>query len=253
MPLLVINSSRPLNAEEFKKVQGFIDSLPVKPATKETHVGVTLDCSGSMYQIKSDIIGAYNTFIDTLEGSQGENSEIFTTLVTFGEGHGPARVKYSHKTLSDLVKLTEDSYIPSGNTPMYDAIWYTIQELERYDVAGKDVAFLVNIFTDGYENASRFGRQAAVKEKIKALQARGNWTFTFTGANVDLDKIHAETAIPMGNMQAFFADSKGVMRMARQQVNSTASYMAARNEGMIAVNDFYNVKNTVDSEEKPAV
>ena len=228
-----------IDTENVDKVKDFVEALS-KPKTKETHVGVALDSSGSMYPIKSDTIGAYNSFVDTLSKDEGGAGTIYTTLATFGEEYGAAKLKYAHKPLSNLVKLTDATYTPSGNTPMFDAIWMVIESLEKYDVPGTDTAFLVNIFTDGYENASQFGRQQAVAEKIKALQAKGNWTFTFTGANVDLDKIQQQTNIPMQNMMAFRADSLGVQNMSGQHVNSTASYLAARKSGTLSVQDFYN-------------
>ena len=142
------------------------------------------------------------------------------------------------------MKLDDASYVPSGNTPMFDAIWLVITNLEVFDVPGKDVAFLVNIFTDGYENASEFGRQQAVAEKIKALQAKGNWTFTFTGANVDLDKIHQQTNIPLNNMMLFQANAAGVAMMNQQHVNSTQGYLAVRSTGASASADFYGNNNS---------
>lgn len=232
-----------IDTANVEKVKDFVEALS-KPKVKETHVGVALDSSGSMYPIKSDTIGAYNSFVDTLSKDDGGAGKIYTTLATFGEGYGAAKLKYAHKPLSALVKLDDASYVPSGNTPMFDAIWLVITNLEVFDVPGKDVAFLVNIFTDGYENASEFGRQQAVAEKIKALQAKGNWTFTFTGANVDLDKIHQQTNIPLNNMMLFQANAAGVAMMNQQHVNSTQGYLAVRSTGASASADFYGNNNS---------
>lgn len=250
--LKALEALKSLSPEQLQQLIDWATNLPEpEPTGKITHVGVALDSSGSMSSVAAETIGAYNAFIDTLNGGHESAGEFTVTLATFGEGMGEAKLKYAKKPLTDLVKLNERTYIPSGNTPMYDGIKLVIDALEPLD-KGTDTAFLVNIFTDGYENTSQPGAHEYVARSIKALTAKGNWTFTFIGANVDLNKIARDTNIPWGNIQSYVSTRAGTRAMSGQHVNSTAGYMAARSVGNLSVQDFYAppVLLTKEEEEK---
>ena len=237
--------------EDARKVIELLNNPPI-PQIKETHVGAVLDSSGSMLTVKHETIGAYNAFVAEVEASTEAAGKVYANLVTFGEGQGKVKTRFSHVLLSakktGLARLTETTYIPSGFTPMYDGIGSMINALERYDVAGKDVAFLVSIFTDGYENFSCEWTQERLNQKILELQAKGNWTFTFIGANVDLSKIQEDLGFLRGNMSSYVADSFGTSLMGQTHSHSSANFMNARAAGNLSVTDFYDSHNHVEPE-----
>lgn len=220
----------------------------IEPSKKETHIIGVLDSSGSMGVCKAETINSFNTFVDDVKDNKDAGGDTFTNLVTFGEGRGDVRVKHKHikaGARGKLNHLTAENYQPSGYTPMYDGIMKAIEIAERYDTGDGNIAFLVSIFTDGYENASKTtGEQLATK--IKALQEKGNWTFTFAGANVDLDEIARNTGILRQNMISYAYNPAGIQSMMHNHSQGTYSYMGARAMNATATADFYNGSQVVN-------
>lgn len=139
-------------------------------------VNVILDKSGSMGSKVQDVIGGFNLYLDELAKEQavtyGFTLTLFDTVVA---------VKYRAVSLSSVEKLTESSYLPSGNTALLDAIGETVQTL---NTDGFDKVITV-IMTDGEENSSREWTLQGIRELIRTKERAGNWTFVFLGANLD--------------------------------------------------------------------
>jgi uncharacterized protein YegL len=223
--------------EEFLKSQGF--SNPAPGGGKETHIAYVLDSSGSMSYCRDATIEGFNSSVDNVKRDAHLGGDVYVSLVTFGEGNTEVRVKYAHQSIDSLEKLTTETYVPQSGTPMYDGILETIKLLEEYDTPGGNKAFLVNIFTDGAENSSRKIDGPALSEKITALQKKGNWTFTVTGANINLDGLAQSIGIHRANMQAYTATPAGTKQAYASYSSSNSSYMANRGVGGQSVSDFY--------------
>lgn len=137
---------------------------------------------------------------------QPDADEMECTLTQFATRveriDGPMPVKRIHD-------LTLASYIPSGNTALYDAIMASIRALETVDAD----AYLVLIVTDGEENSSQEFKLADVRAKITALEATGRWTFTYLGANADAWSVAGAMGMSSGNVANYAAipDSAGAM------------------------------------------
>ncbi len=244
MATIELKDITPEQLERIKQIlEGKISSVKVHltPAKKETHIGVALDASGSMAGIKNEIIGAYNAAIDSLRADQDKLGTVYVTFVTFGEGGGAVIEKYRRQPLSKLEKLTPRSYQPSGMTPFYDGLGLLLSIMEQQDgVDGVDRAFLVNVFTDGMENASReWATPGKLKEYVEKLQAKGNWTITYAGANVNLAEVAQNVGLIFNNMAGFEATGVGVQNFGGQHVNSMQSYSASRGAGLLSTADFY--------------
>jgi hypothetical protein len=87
------------------------------------------------------------------------------TLVTFscaGRGTAPY-TQFDRLPIKSVPKLTQDDYLPSGMTPLYDAIGVTVGRLGESPVGDK---VIVVIMTDGEENSSREWSHAQVKALI---------------------------------------------------------------------------------------
>lgn len=210
---------------------------------KETHIGVALDSSGSMNFIKSDIMGVYNATLEQLQKGQEDLGLVTVTLVTFGEGLGEVAEKYRFKPLATLAPLTDETYHPSGYTPFYDGLGRLLTILETRDKQdGIDRAFLVNVFTDGLENHSREWVNGRIKTKVEELQARGNWTLTYAGANVNLNLVSQDTGLLRQNMIGYQPSHEGVVHLNSVQVNSTAGYTARRGAGYTSSPGFYEAQ-----------
>lgn len=206
----------------------------------KTRVAVVLDSSGSMQSIRNDIIGAFNANNTSIrDGAKASGTETFVTLVVFGESVQPVNVKFENQSVSALSDLDERSYVPQSGTPMYDGIGRAIASLKAAKTGEDDEAFLVNIFTDGYENASREWNGVMLSNEIKALQESGKWTFTVAGANIDLTALAGTLNIPIHNTIQFAPTTHGTQVMSHQHQHGNAQYFAARGVGMTQSAAFY--------------
>jgi len=101
------------------------------------------------------------------------------------------------------------------------------------------------IITDGHENQSsdykgEEGRKK-LKERIEMLEGEGNWTFTFLGANIDVQQVGSVgLSMSFGNVASFDATAEGVSESSSSISCSTSSYYASRRAGKTQVKDFYN-------------
>lgn len=128
-----------------------------------------LDRSGSMEECRADTIGGYNAFIDTQVPFGGT-----MTLVLFDHEYD---VVYKGKPIAEVPKLTRETFVPRGNTGLFDAIGRTIKE-------ASDDPKTVIILTDGQENSSRTYTKAHVKDLVEA-KTKSGWAFVYLGANQD--------------------------------------------------------------------
>jgi uncharacterized protein YegL len=186
-------------------------------------VSVILDKSGSMSTKIQDVIGGFNLYLDELGKEPavdyGFSLTLFDTIV---------EMRYKAVPLSNVAKLDDATYRPSGNTALLDAIGNTVQTA-RTD--GFDKAIAV-IMTDGEENSSREWTLQAIRELIKNKEAAGNWTFVFLGANLDAFAQGASLGVPMANAVRYDpANYRGVYAALSRSTNlfSAAAERVASN------------------------
>lgn len=187
-----------------------------------THISVVLDRSGSMARIRQDTIGGFNTF---LNGQKKESSEATFSSVQFDHDF---KVLNSFTPINEVVELTDETFIPRGNTALYDAIGRSIVECgEKLSEMNEDdrpdkVIFV--IITDGYENASMEYSQAKVHQMIKHQTDTYGWLFMFLGANIDAVKTGTSLGIDRDFSSDFGANSRGV--------NSSFENLSCKMSGM---------------------
>lgn len=227
------------SAEDLKRLAEEIKTIATKMETKETHIVVVLDSSGSMASIKTETINAFNDFIETVKSNADKGGKTTVSLVVFGERGQKVKVKIDKQSVDTIVPLDEETYLPGAYTPMYDGIGTGINLVKSKDTGKGDIAFLVQIFTDGLENDSREFTGPQIRDLVKSLEAKGNWTFTFAGANVDLNKINQEIGIRVGNMVGYEATGAGMRGMSASNSVGTQSYFASRVAGEKSLGNFY--------------
>ncbi len=175
------------------------------PKNDVTHITVVLDRSGSMSSVAADAVGGFNTFLAQQQKLPGAAT---MTLVQFDHEY---QVVHEALNLRDVVPLTKETFVPRGQTALYDAVGRAVADTtERVGSkpAKKRPAVVVAILTDGEENASREFDHTAVQNLIKKKTAAG-WEFLFLGANMDVKKAARRIGIPAGSAVAFEASGKG--------------------------------------------
>jgi len=158
-----------------------------------TELIMILDMSGSMYELRDDTIGGYNSLI---EEQKKEDGEVFVTTVLFNHSYS---VLYDRADIKDVKPLTGGEYIPSGMTAMLDAVGRAItsvgQSLAAMPEEERPSRVMVTIITDGYENSSKEYTWDAIRAMIKEQREKYSWVFTFIGADIDTMKVSGDLGI----------------------------------------------------------
>jgi hypothetical protein len=183
-----------------------------------------LDESGSMNCIASNIKKAVNDFFETqrnvkIEGEEKSDEKDTFSLIKFSD-----IVKQTPQfhlcPISDLQPLTDQDYVPSGGTALFDAIGLTLTENKDYH----DV--LCVIVTDGQENASRtFKTRESIQTLISTYKAEKNWTFVYL--STDLDTFQQGTSLGIAPASASTTGSHNVV-VGHDQISSFLSNQCSR-------------------------
>lgn len=170
---------------------------------------IILDESGSMRALKSATLTGFNEVVQTIKGVEKQFPEQthFVSLVAFN-GLGIKTLLFN-QLVSDLEEIDERTYQPDSMTPLYDAIGFSVNKLRRETDTVPDRNVLVTILTDGEENNSKEFTGAMIKKLIEELKKEG-WTFTYIGANHDVEQVAASLSIP--NRLKFEANEGDVKR-----------------------------------------
>jgi len=141
-----------------------------------------------MFECVDDTIGGFNSFLKTLEPDSLVSVNLFDHEYT----------ELYKKKASKAEPLTKETYIPRGNTALYDAIGKTAAKVSEIDVT-----FV--ILTDGDENSSREFTKKAVRALIEEKTKLG-WTFVYMGANQDACFVAEAMGINRDGALTFTAD-----------------------------------------------
>lgn len=176
---------------------------------RTVHNLIILDESGSMQAIKVATIQGFNEVVQTIKGFENQfpEQEHFVSLVTFN-GLG-IKSKLFAKKVKNLQEIDANIYHPDASTPLYDAVGFGVNKLRQKLGSKTDYNVLVTILTDGEENASREYSGAAISRLISELK-NDNWTFTYIGANHDVEG--AAASISITNTLRFEANPADVKR-----------------------------------------
>lgn len=144
------------------------------------HAVVLADESGSMHNVREDVVGGLNGYVETLKTEK--SGDVRVSMFTFDlSGRPIVRCLLENVGLKDVRTITLDDYLPHGSTPLNDAVIETIRRVKEFVGKDDDVIFIT--YTDGLENASR-ATVEDVKAKIAKREKKG-WEFVYLGANQD--------------------------------------------------------------------
>lgn len=187
---------------------------------------IILDESGSMKPQQDTVICAFNEQLESMGiEEKRDNIQYLITLIKFND---TVTVLCKDKPLSDVPKLTIETYSPSGWTAVMDAIGAAIDTAKCGET---DV--LVTVFSDGQDNRSRTWKKSTIKTLVELRQRENKWGFVFFGCE----------------MNAFSeAASFGISNAVNYTVGNTGSAinamsMARCSYTMSATNNTYDVNN----------
>ena len=157
-----------------------------------------LDKSGSMDAVLDDTIGGFNSFVREQVPLGGT-----LTLYTFSDS---CKCEFRDVPIDQVNPLCRDTYIPQGNTALYDAMGKILKDYE-----GQEGTFV--ILTDGQENFSR----KYTKSHVKDLIAVSKLNVMYVGVDID-----AATDMGIRNTVEYdAARTPDIFRLVSESVSST--------------------------------
>lgn len=147
---------------------------------KRLYAHILLDRSGSMEECRESTISAFNEYVSTLGSDANVSARVSLTLF---DSQG-IDLLFDRLKPRDMPKLTHETFVPRGMTPLNDAIGKTAAKIDKETLReGENVAFV--ILTDGLENASTEYSREAVRKLLARVQKEKNWLVIYLGANQD--------------------------------------------------------------------
>lgn len=214
--------------------------LPPKPSGVVNHFAIVLDSSGSMAALRQSVVDAYNQNVEDLRKlavKEGHTNTI--TLSIFGRSVGTEFPRV-YEPVDTVPPLTFADYVPTGGTPLFDAVADTIEKLEKNRPSmGDNQSYVLSVFTDGQENESvRYKDGKGMRELIARLKQTERWSFAFTVPRGTGDWFAAHFGIDRGDIQEWEAVYGTVeQRQARYQgmsanfACSNAAFVGSRSSG----------------------
>lgn len=200
---------------------------------------IILDESGSMQTIKETIISGFNEVVQTVKAVALEypDQQHFISLLSFNSMH--IKTLLENEAVEKLHEIDGSKYHPNSGTPLYDAIGKGVLDLKRVTDTHSHYNVLVTILTDGEENASKEFNGASIKKLIDELKEK-NWTFTYIGANHDVEKF--ALSISINNVMRFETNEADMKEMFTKERAARASYSKKIRNNEDTKSDFYSDK-----------
>ena len=204
---------------------------------------IIVDESGSMGSLREATLSGINETIGTIRSAQEEFASTQThtlTLVTFDSGSNrpDVRTVIDNEPISKVGKFKD--YMPSGCTPLYDAMGQSLTTLHNRIKDDSDATAVVTVLTDGLENDSHEwtgGRLQKLIEKLKAL----GWSFSYMGSAHDVKEV--TTLLSIENVVEFSHDVRGAENTWQRERSSRRAYYEKMSE-------MYSEERAVSKEER---
>lgn len=202
-----------------------------------TYVALILDKSGSMDDTKAAAISGFNEKVQQLK-EDSKNQKIFCSVVTF---NGDVFEHLWNVPAEQLVEADEANYVPFGGTAMRDAVGYTVQKMiNTTDYSDPNIAYLVEVISDGQTNADKHFSPNALKEILASCQSTKKWTITYMGCGEEyLKELSEQTGVPLANManwsNATDDDAKLSLKNAKTRQKM---YFSARVAGSVGTSNY---------------
>lgn len=149
----------------------------------KTLVNFLVDRSGSMSNLRSDVIGGFNELI------KKQKAEGNDCLVSFCKFDNEYEEVFSLVPLAEVRELTDEDFVPRGGTALIDSLGRNITEvgakLKAMEVSERPDQVLFVLITDGQENSSHEMSKKEVFEMVSHQRDNYSWEFMFIGANQD--------------------------------------------------------------------
>ena len=189
---------------------------------------LVVDESGSMDIIKQQTINGCNETLQIIKSAQEKYPEQshLVSLVLFNSDHTATILDCA--PIAQAKMINDATYKPDCGTPLYDALGESLTRL-RYKInTGEEHQVLVTILTDGEENSSKEFTNSMINKMIQDLKKAG-WTFTFIGANIDVEKVAMQLSV--SNYISFNQTNEGTQTMFAREKDARMKYFDKMSKG----------------------
>lgn len=197
---------------------------------KSAKLIVVLDASGSMSPRKDETISSFNEYMKSLKKT---NLSYKVTAFSFNTA-----VKTIFSEVSpDDAELSVKNYVTEGYTALLDALGRAVSGASD----DKKTPFLVVVFTDGQENASKEFNKNTIFKLLEQKTEQGNWTFVYMGSDPSTWGEAMSIGIPKGSTMSYDQnDPRAAVRALTACTDRYASVVSASvgNTGPVA--DFFD-------------
>jgi len=202
----------------------------------QVHNLIILDESGSMRSIKSLIIKGFNELVQSVKGIEEKfpEQEHLISMVSFNDLNN--KVLHFIDPVKKLDAINDSTYNPASMTPLFDAMGFSISKLKQYLDGKTNYSVLVTILTDGEENSSKEYTGIAIKNLVDELKEQ-NWTFTYIGADHDVEKMAARMNIH--NTMSFGKNDSDIRNMFLKESSARVKYSMSISKGEYSNDNFY--------------
>ena len=141
---------------------------------------IILDRSGSMQRIRQAAVDGFNETLVGIKKAQekfADTQEHFVSLVTFCSCE-TCNV-FDKVPVGKAHQLRVNDYEPCCSTPLYDAMGFPLTAMHKQIKDIEDVAVVVTIITDGYENASKEYNGVASRHLWKHFAKKAGHSLTW--------------------------------------------------------------------------
>ena len=213
---------------------------------EKVHNLIILDESGSMGSIRNSIINGFNEIVKNIkelkeENPHQEHSISFVSFNTLGQ-----QELHFMEDVNSLKELNAETYSPGGGTPLFDAMGFSLTKLDKAITSQDNVHVFVSILTDGEENASQEYSGSAIKKLVESLKEK-NWTFTYIGADHDVEKMAENLSI--NNHMAFDKSEAGMGKMFAKEKSARSMYMASSSKALFGIGNIFREEDDLDLRE----
>lgn len=190
-----------------------------------TEIIFCVDRSGSMESIRKDMIGGFNAF---LKEQRKVPTDCKVSFYQFDTYDPLVETVYEQRELLIVPDLTEETFVPRGSTPLYDAVATVIRKLEerlsKTTDFDKPEKVLIVIITDGEENSSQEWHAEQVKQMIEDKTEKAGWSFVYLGANQNAWAAGGNIGIKGSSTLGYVASKDGTDNMWKSLSAQTVKY-----------------------------
>ena len=174
-----------------------------------------IDKSSSMLGVRDVTISGMNEQLEAIRNSQKEfdDQDQIVSLVLFSNNVDLTEIW--NKPIDEVENFTRETYAPSGMTALHEAIGRGVSKLKNditQEIADRTANVIVNIFTDGQENASSHEWQGdPTKNLIEEVKETGLWTVAFIGCGDEASvfNVARSLGIHQGDTMSYSAGTVG--------------------------------------------